>query len=142
MSRTIGCRLLSSPVAELRSNRSNDQMPPRKQPVDQGRRPCSKRRLAELIEAATIDCYGDSEMRTGFLTMIEDHLAVPFTTTILGDEAQVIGVDIRDDDSVVAICRRGRATQSIPILDLPLPTPPPTGSEWIEAFRSWVESSG
>ncbi len=33
-------------------------------------RPMSTRRLAELIERATVDCYNDSEAATGFLTMI------------------------------------------------------------------------
>jgi hypothetical protein len=27
----------------------------------------------------------------------------------------------------------------IPILDLPLPTPPPGGAEWIEAYRHWLK---
>jgi len=28
-------------------------------------------------------------------------------------------------------------TQAIPILDLPLATPPPDGAGWIEAYRRW-----
>jgi len=31
----------------------------------------------------------------------------------------------------------GRSRQCIPILDLPVPTPPPGGAEWIEAYRHW-----
>ncbi len=27
--------------------------------------------------------------------------------------------------------------QAIDILELPLPSPPPTGTEWIEAYRHW-----
>ena len=99
----------------------------------------SKRRLAELIEKATVDCYNDSEAKTGFFTMIEDHLAMPFTTTVLGSEVQVVGVDMQGDESVVAMCRRGNVRQPIPILDLPLPSPPPAGSEWIEAYRAWLK---
>jgi len=30
---------------------------------------------------------------------------------------------------------RGRERQSVPILDLPLPSPRPEGVEWIEAYR-------
>ncbi|MBU0637934.1 MAG: calcium-binding protein [Planctomycetes bacterium] len=99
----------------------------------------AKRRLAELIEAATVDCYNDSEAKTGFLTMIDDHLAMPFTTTVLGAEVEVVAVDLPDDESVVAVCRRGKARQRIPILDLPLPSPPPAGSEWIEAYHAWLK---
>jgi hypothetical protein len=37
-----------------------------------------------------------------------------------------------------AVCRRGGAHQTLSILDLPLPKPPPAGAEWIEAYRSWT----
>lgn len=111
----------------------------RKHPLKKAVRPISKSRLTELIEQATVDCYNDSEAKTGFLTMIEDNLAMPFTTTVLGAEVEVVAVDMQDDESVVAVCRRGKARQRIPILDLPLPSPPPAGSEWIEACRGWLK---
>ncbi len=38
------------------------------------------------------------------------------------------------------LCLHGKATQHIPILDLPLPTPLPAGAEWIEAYRRWSEN--
>jgi hypothetical protein len=47
-------------------------------------------------------------------------------------------VDITESNDVVAVCYRGRERQAIPILELPLPDPPPTGWEWIEAYRSWA----
>jgi len=37
----------------------------------------TKARLAEMIEQATVDAYGDSEQITGWLTMIEENLTVP-----------------------------------------------------------------
>ena len=46
--------------------------------------PPSKARLDELIEEATVDAYGDSEQRGGFLTMLEENLALPFKTEVLG----------------------------------------------------------
>jgi hypothetical protein len=42
------------------------------------------RQLEALIEEAIIDAYDESEQRVGFLTMLEEHLAVPFATEILG----------------------------------------------------------
>ena len=47
-------------------------------------------------------------------------------------------VDLNDAEEIVAICRRGRQRQLIPIVDLPLPSPAPVGWEWIEAYRHWV----
>jgi hypothetical protein len=40
--------------------------------------------------------------------------------------------------SIVAICVRGRDRQRIDLLDLPLPTPPPDGTVWIDAYRHWA----
>jgi hypothetical protein len=107
----------------------------RKRPA---RKALGKARLEELVKEAIIDAYGDSEQRVGFLTMLEDRLAVPFTTDILGAPVRVERVDLNDADEIVAICRRGRQRQLIPILNLPLPSPPPVGWEWIEAYRHWV----
>jgi len=44
-------------------------------------------------------------------------------------------VDCYDD--IVAVCRRGGERQAVRLLDLPLPSPPPAGSEWIAAYRHW-----
>jgi hypothetical protein len=70
--------------------------------------------------------------------MMEEHLAIPFTTQILGTPVRVERVDMNEAEEIVAICRRGQQRQKIPILDLPLPSPPPAGWEWIEAYRHWT----
>jgi hypothetical protein len=43
-----------------------------------------------------------------------------------------------DDEQIVAVCVRGKSRQGVPILDLPMPDPPPAGAEWIDAFRRWA----
>jgi len=93
--------------------------------------------LDDLIEQATVDCYNDSEQATGLFTMIEEHLELPFTTTVLGVPVTVARIDITTTDEIVAICERDGHRQTIPILDLPLPDPTPDGWEWIEAYRRW-----
>lgn len=90
-----------------------------------------------MIEEATVDAYDESEQAVGFFTMIEEHLAFPFTTQVLGQEVTVGKVDITSRDQIVAACSHGKATQAIPILDLPMPSPLPAGAEWIEAYRRW-----
>ena len=94
--------------------------------------------LEALIEEATVDAYGEGEQLTGFFTMIEESLAVPFTTTVLGVEVSVVGVDLTEAGRVVARCARGSVQQDIGILDLPLPEPVPEGWQWIEAYRYWA----
>jgi len=98
----------------------------------------SKPRLDELVEQATVDAYGESEQRTAFLEMLQEHLELPFKVQVLGFPAMIEAIDLTQAEGIVAICRRGRARQRIPILELRLPTPPPRGAEWIEAYRRWA----
>jgi hypothetical protein len=98
----------------------------------------SRKQLDALIEQATVDCYNDDEQITGLYTMIADNLATPFPTRILGVDVTVEDVDLRGRYDIVAICARGTLRQAIPILELPLPTPPPDGAEWIDAYRHWA----
>jgi hypothetical protein len=100
--------------------------------------PPAEERLEELVEKATVDAYGESEQRTGFFTMLEENLVLPFKTEVLGVPVTVERIDLTGADEIVAICRRGPHRQAIPILYLPLPTPPPPGAEWIEAYRYWT----
>ncbi|HZM75218.1 MAG TPA: calcium-binding protein [Candidatus Limnocylindrales bacterium] len=97
----------------------------------------SRAQLDALVEQATVDCYNDDEQLTGLYTMIEENLAIPFSTRVLGVDVTVESVDLRGYD-IVAICCRGSARQAVPILELPMPTPAPDGAEWIEAYRHWA----
>jgi hypothetical protein len=97
----------------------------------------SKVRLDKLVEEALVDAYGESEQVTGFYTMMENDLQLPFETVILGMTVIVEGLDITDDDQLVAVCRKGKTKQRISLSELPLPSPPPKGAEWIGAYRYW-----
>lgn len=69
--------------------------------------------------------------------MMEEHLALPFSASILGVDVVVEKVDMTRGGQIVAICRRDKITQRIGILALPLPTPAPAGTEWIAAYSHW-----
>jgi hypothetical protein len=112
----------------------------RPRPAHPARPAVDKARLKALVEDAIVDAYTEDEQRVGFLTMIQDHLAVPFDTEVLGVPVQVTGIDFNDADEIVALCKRGPHAQRIPVLDLPLPAPPPLGFEWIEAYRYYRHS--
>jgi hypothetical protein len=94
--------------------------------------------LDKLIEEAVVDCHNESEELSGFFTMVDENLSLPFRTTVLGVEVVVEKVDMNWAGEIVAVRRRGRERQRIPILDLSLPDPKPKGAEWIEAFRRWA----
>jgi hypothetical protein len=85
-----------------------------------------------------VDAYDESEQRAGLFAMIEQHLLLPFETKVLGVAVTVERIDLTEAGEIVAKCCRGHEHQSVPLLDLPLPKPPPTGAEWIEAYRYWA----
>jgi hypothetical protein len=72
----------------------------------------SKTRLDELVEEALVDAYGESEHVTGFYTIMENDLRLPFETKILGMTVLVEGIDITEDDQLVAVCRKDKTKQS------------------------------
>jgi hypothetical protein len=94
-----------------------------------------------MIAEATVDCYNEEEQATGLFTMIQDNLALPFETSVLGVPVIVDSVDIHEGGQIVAVCVRGGVLQAIPILDLPLPAPAPPGAEWIAAYRRWLRAN-
>lgn len=89
-----------------------------------------------MVEEATIDCYNEAEQLGGLYTMIEENLALPFGTQIPG--VRVERIDLTDHGESVAVCRLKRERRLIPLIDLPLPTPPPGGAEWIAAYHHWI----
>lgn len=97
-------------------------------------------KLDLMIEEAIVDAYGESEQTVGFYTVFEENLAVPFQIVMLGVDVTVEAIEMTDDEQIVAVCTRGKSRQRVPILEVPLPNPPPEGSEWIDAYRRWVEA--
>jgi len=97
----------------------------------------SKARLDELVQEALTDAYGESEEVTGFYTMMENDLRLPFETKVLGMTVIVERIEITDDEQLVAVCRRDKTRQRISLAELPLPSPLPEGAEWIVAYRYW-----
>ena len=59
-------------------------------------RALGKRRIEALIEEAIVDGYGESEQRVGFLCMLQEHLACPFRTHVLGEPVRVERIDFND----------------------------------------------
>ncbi|NKZ03127.1 hypothetical protein [Actinomadura latina] len=70
--------------------------------------------LDALVEHASVDAYDEPEQRAAFHCLLEEHLTVPFQTTVLGVEVTVTEIDVS------------------------LPTPRPAGAEWIDAYRHWA----
>jgi hypothetical protein len=52
-----------------------------------------KRDLDALIEEITVDCYGEVEELTCFLTYLEDALEQPVEASVVGVPVTIVGVD-------------------------------------------------
>lgn len=98
--------------------------------------------LEALIEEAVVDAYDDEERRMGFFNALEENLEVPFETVVLGVPVEVTEITLNDAQEMVAVCSHGKHTQHIPLVDLPLPSPPPEGFAWIEAYRLFASRGG
>jgi hypothetical protein len=94
--------------------------------------------LAAMAAETTVDAYDEYEQLAAFHTVIDDCLALPFDTAVLGVAVTVTAVQLRSGSGIVALCRRGRHRQAIGLLDLPLSEPAPEGWAWVEAYRHWA----
>lgn len=99
----------------------------------------SRAELREMIDEATVDAHDDGEQLMGFSAMLDQELALPFETEVLGVVVQVVSV-MQRGASLCAICQRGRIKQAIELSELPLPSPLPKGAEWIGAYAHWSSS--
>jgi hypothetical protein len=120
--------------------RHNDRKRQSRKPSAYSRIPAA--RLDAVIEEAIVDAYTEAERVVGFHSTIEQHLALPFETVVLGSDATVKKIDVTAEGHIVAVCSRGRERQAVPILDLPVPASPPPGWERIEAYRRWARGRG
>ena len=93
-----------------------------------------------MIEEAIVDAHDGAEQATGWECVLGENLELPFTTKVLGIEVTVERIELRDEARIVAICARGRERQAIGLQDLPLPSPPPPGAEWIDAYRLFLDA--
>jgi len=98
-----------------------------------------KSKLEDLIHRAVLDAEDDEEQQMGFYEALEEHLRFPFKTALAGHPLVVKGLTVGEDDEILAVCLRGGEKVGIPLLDLPMPKPPPKGAEWVEAYRLWVQ---
>lgn len=74
--------------------------------------------LDELIDAITVDCYGEEEQQLGFMTAMEDALSAPVAVTIVGVPAELFAVEEEDARGLVARCRRERERHVVSLLDV------------------------
>lgn len=103
--------------------------------------PPNAARLDALIQDATVDAYNEAEQATAFLTVIEEHVTMPFAASVCGETVTVEGVDLADARTVVALCRRRGKQRPVRLDELELTAPRPRGAEWIAAYCHWCRQA-
>lgn len=93
--------------------------------------------LDELIEEATVDTYDEYEERAGFHATLGDKLVFPFPAKMMGEEIIVSGLDMKDEQRILAVCSRDGQEYRVDMLDLEIDGNSVKGSEWIAAYRRW-----
>jgi hypothetical protein len=100
-----------------------------------------QKRLEELLEQATVDCYDEEEEFTGVLNTLDDSLSFPLQAEAMGEPVEVIGLDSRRSSlrkGIVARVRKGGREYSIGLADLHFIDPDPASAEWLEMYRYWA----
>ena len=101
----------------------------------------NRKRIDELIDEATVDCYGESEEHTGLLTMTQDNVVCPFRAKVIGEEIEVIALEWPDSGyGMMAVCERKGKKYRVDITSLEGVKPLPEGFEWIAAYLAWRET--
>lgn len=99
--------------------------------------PPSPSLLDALSEEATVDAYGDAEQATAFLTMLDEHLALPCEASVLGEVVVVEKIDIGHAGELIALCGRRGKRHKVGRSELELTAPRPQGAEWVASHRRW-----
>jgi hypothetical protein len=102
------------------------------------------KRLQELLDQATMDCYDEEEEFGGVLCTLEDNLSFPLQAEAMGDPVEVTGLDSRRSSSrrgIVARVRKGGKEYAVGLSELVIVDPNPTSAEWLEVYRYWANEA-
>ena len=100
-----------------------------------------QKRLAELFEEATVDCYDEEEEFWGVFTTLDDRLEFPLQAKALGNVAEVVGVDANRSSlrrGILASVRQGKQEYLIDLAELELIDPDPASAEWLAMYWYWL----
>ncbi len=103
----------------------------------------NRARLDELIDEATVDCYGKEEEHTALLTMIEEQVLCPFRAKVIGETVEVTRFEWpKSGYGMLAVCRHKGREHRVDINSLEWIEPFPEGFEWIATYEAWRKRCG
>lgn len=102
----------------------------------------SQKKLAALIDEATVDAHDEDEQLMGLMTAVVDEVDVPFEAKAVGEAVTVVGFDDGPGLTIQAICKRNKRKYKVGLSSLEWLTPKPKGFEWIAAYLEWQRRLG
>ena len=99
-----------------------------------------QKRLRELLDEATVDCYGEDEEFSGVLVTLDENLNFPLQAELLGDIVEVTGLSDRSNlrRGIVADIKKGERNTTANLADLTFVNPDPTSAEVLAMYRYWL----
>lgn len=100
-------------------------------------------RYYELLDAATVDCYGEDEEFSGILSTLADNLDFPLQATLAGAPVSVQALaETRSSlrRGIVAVIERDGQTHAVSLVDLTFIDADPASAELLEMHRRWSGS--
>jgi hypothetical protein len=97
-------------------------------------------RLQELLDEATIDCYGEEEEFAGLLLSLDEPITFPLMAELAGTKVEVLGLDEATSNpyrGIRARVRRNDKEYLASLADLEFDNPDETSAEWL-ALYTWV----
>ncbi len=112
-----------------------------KQPANWNSR-LSKTSVAEKLEEAKVDAYGEHEEHAGLLTLIEENLKFPFRANVIGETVTVVGMGWPEGDAfgLDLICERNGKRHRVDARSVELISPLPDGHLYLAAYLDWKRS--
>ncbi|HEX7269080.1 MAG TPA: hypothetical protein VF256_16885 [Streptosporangiaceae bacterium] len=88
--------------------------------------------LKRVLDIILVDCYGEDEENTAFLTVLEEEIALPMPASLLGTPLTVTKLDYQDPArGLVARCDGPHGSGDVALADLAFP--PDTVAAWLHA---------
>ena len=100
------------------------------------------KRVKELLEEATVDCYDEEEEFSGVLISLGDNLQFPLQAKLAGDLVEVIDLDQERSSlrrGIVALINKNGREQRVSLADLTFVNPDPTSAEWLAMYAYWAD---
>jgi hypothetical protein len=88
--------------------------------------------LERVLDIVLVDCYGEDEENTAFLTVLDEEIGLPMAASLLGTPVTVTKLDYEDPArGLVARCDGPQGSGDVALADLAFPAD--TVAAWLHA---------